>query len=421
MWINKTKRIKYILIGTAVVVATISLAYSHYLVRDLEIEAGNKMSIWAEAMHTLNNADENTDLNLVLKIINTNNTIPVMVLDADGQVELTRNINFHGMSPEDSLNLINKEVEHMRSAGHSIKISYAPDSPNGEGNSDGRDDGSSQYGEQGEQYMEILYDNSVVLKRLAVYPYIQVTILTLFALIILFVIVSSQRAEQDRVWVGLTKETAHQLGTPISSLMAWMEILRDSYSENPMLQEMSKDVDRLNLIAERFSKIGSKPEMKSESVNEVIWHVVNYLKPRSSQNVIISCHLPEHEVMATMNASLFEWVIENLCKNAMDAMEGRGRIDITVNTSAKPRPRLFSLLGKERRCLSIEVSDTGKGIPKGRWRSVFEPGFTTKKRGWGLGLSLAKRIVEKYHKGRIFVKSSESGKGTTFRIELKQR
>lgn len=305
----------------------------------------------------------------------------------------------------------------MRSAGHSIKISYAPDSSDGEGNSNG----GEQYDGQGEQYMEILYDNSVVLKRLAVYPYIQVTILTLFALIILFVIVSSQRAEQDRVWVGLTKETAHQLGTPISSLMAWMEILRDSYSENPMLQEMSKDVDRLNLIAERFSKIGSKPEMKSESVNEVIWHVVNYLKPRSSQNVVISCHLPEQEVMATMNASLFEWVIENLCKNAMDAMEGRGRIDITVNTSAKPRPRLFSLLGKERRCLSIEVSDTGKGIPKGRWRSVFEPGFTTKKRGWGLGLSLAKRIVEKYHKGRIFVKSSESGKGTTFRIELKQR
>ncbi len=406
MWINKTKRIKYILIATAVVVATISLAYSHYLVRDLEIEAGNKMSIWAEAMHTLNNADENTDLNLVLKIINTNNTIPVMVLDADGQVELTRNINFHGMSQEDSLNLINKEVEHMRSAGHSIKISYDPDSLSADDDS---------------QYMEILYDNSVVLKRLAVYPYIQVTILTLFALIILFVIVSSQRAEQDRVWVGLTKETAHQLGTPISSLMAWMEILQDSYPENPMLQEMGKDVDRLNLIAERFSKIGSKPEMKRESVNEVIWHVVNYLKPRSSQNIIITCHLPEQEVVATMNASLFEWVIENLCKNAMDAMEGRGRIDITVSTTAKPRRCLFGLLSKEHRCLAIEVSDTGKGIPKGRWRSVFEPGFTTKKRGWGLGLSLAKRIVEKYHKGRIFVKTSEAGKGTTFRIELKQQ
>lgn len=413
MWINKTKRIKYVLIGTAVVVATISLVYSHYLVRDLEIEAGNKMSIWAEAMQTLNNADENTDLNLVLKIINTNNTIPVMVLDADGQVELTRNIDFHGLSPGDSLNLINKEVDHMRSAGHSIRISYAPDQQT--------TDVDSQNGDGGGQYMEILYDNSVVLKRLAVYPYIQITILTLFALIILFVIVSSQRAEQDRVWVGLTKETAHQLGTPISSLMAWMEILRDSDSENPMLQEMGKDVDRLNLIAERFSKIGSKPEMKSESVNEVIWHVVNYLKPRSSQNVIISCHLPEQEVMATMNASLFEWVIENLCKNAIDAMEGRGRIDITVSTSTKQRSRLFGLLGHSHRGLAIEVSDTGKGIPKGRWRSVFAPGFTTKKRGWGLGLSLAKRIVEKYHKGRIFVKASEAGKGTTFRIELRQQ
>lgn len=406
MWINKTKRIKYVLIAIAVVVATISLVYSHFLVRDLEIEAGNKMSIWAEAMHTLNNADENTDLNLVLKIINTNNTIPVMVLDADGQVELTRNISFAGLSTEDSLDLINKEVEHMRSAGHSIKINYDPDSLS-------TDDDS--------QYMEILYDNSLVLKRLAVYPYIQVTILTLFALIILFVIVSSQRAEQDRVWVGLTKETAHQLGTPISSLMAWMEILQDSYPENPMLQEMGKDVDRLNLIAERFSKIGSKPEMKSESVNEVIWHVVNYLKPRSSQSVVISCHLPEQEVMATMNASLFEWVIENLCKNAIDAMEGRGRIDITVSSCQSLRPRLFGLIGRHRRGLAIEVSDTGKGIPKSRWRSVFEPGFTTKKRGWGLGLSLAKRIVEKYHKGHIYVKASEAGKGTTFRIELKQQ
>lgn len=392
MWINKTKRIKYVLIGTAVVVATISLAYSHFLVRDLEIEAGNKMSIWAEAMHTLNNADENTDLNLVLKILNTNNTIPVMVLDADGQVELTRNISFAGMSQADSIDHIYKEVEHMRSDGHSIKINY--------------DTGSADSTAQG-QYMEILYDNSLVLKRLAVYPYIQVTILTLFALIILFVIVSSQRAEQDRVWVGLTKETAHQLGTPISSLMAWMEILKESYPENPMLPEMNKDVDRLNLIAERFSKIGSKPEMQLQSVNEVIWHVVNYLKPRSSQSVVFTCHLPQTEVMATLNAQLFEWVIENLCKNAIDAMEGRGHIDITVR--------------KEGRHIIIDVKDTGKGMPRSRFRSVFEPGFTTKKRGWGLGLSLAKRIVEKYHKGRIYVKASEIGKGTTFRIELKNK
>ena len=398
-WINKTKKIKYILIAAAIVIAAISLVYSHFLVKDLEIEAGNKMSIWAEAMHSLNNADENTDLNLVLKILNTNNTIPVMVLNEDGDVELTRNIDFSNLTPDDSVGRLKDEVEYMRGTGHSIKINYT--TPPVEG-----DTVSHANVEQEQPYMEILYDNSLVLKRLAIYPYIQIAILTLFAIIIVFVIVSSQRAEQNRVWVGLTKETAHQLGTPISSLMAWMEILRENYPEDPMLPEFEKDVDRLNLIAERFSKIGSLPEPKMESINEVIWHVINYLKPRSSACVKISCRLPDGDCRVMMNASLFEWVIENLCKNAIDAMEGKGKIDITVK--------------EEPKRVAIEISDTGKGIAKGRFKSVFEPGYTTKKRGWGLGLSLAKRIVEKYHKGRIFVKSSEIGKGTTFRIELRK-
>ena len=254
--------------------------------------------------------------------------------------------------------------------------------------------------------MEILYDDSVVLKQLSVYPYIQICILALFAIIIIFVIVSSQRAEQNRVWVGLTKETAHQLGTPISSLMAWVEIMRETYPEDPVIPEFGKDVDRLNLIAERFSKIGSLPESRPESVNEVIWHVVNYLKPRSSNKVRITCNLPEKDTKIKMNAPLFEWVIENICKNAMDATEGRGSINITAR--------------EEARRFVIEISDTGKGIARNRFKSIFDPGYTTKKRGWGLGLSLAKRIVEKYHKGRIFVKSSELGVGTTFRIELRK-
>lgn len=398
-WINKTKKIKYILIAAAIVIAAISLVYSHYLVKDLEAEAGTKMSIWAEAMQSLNNADENTDLNLVLKVLNTNNTIPVIVLNDNGEVEMTRNIDCHELSVNDSISRIQDELEHMRSAGHSIKINYT--------STPAVDDSTTINNEdEGEQpYMEILYDNSLVLKRLAIYPYIQIAILALFAIIIIFVIVSSQRAEQNRVWVGLTKETAHQLGTPISSLMAWMEILRENYPEDPMLPEFEKDVDRLNLIAERFSKIGSLPEPKLESINEVIWHVVNYLKPRSSANVKINCHLPEADCRVMMNASLFEWVIENLCKNAIDAMGGKGQIDIAVK--------------QEPKRLAIEISDTGKGIAKSHFKSVFEPGYTTKRRGWGLGLSLAKRIVEKYHKGRIFVKSSEIGKGTTFRIELK--
>ena len=407
-WINKTKKIKYVLIVAAIIIAAISLVYSHFLVKDLEKEAGTKMAIWAEAMHSLNNADENTDLNLVLKILNTNNTIPVIVINDDGEIEMTRNIEFADMSETDSISKLKEEVNYMRRAGHSIKINYTtPDQDTAEESLTIEGDSLPDSNTEAEQpSMEILYDNSLVLKRLAIYPYIQIAILTLFAIIILFVIVSSQRAEQNRVWVGLTKETAHQLGTPISSLMAWVEMLRDSYPEDPMIPEFQKDVDRLNLIAERFSKIGSLPEPKQESVNEVIWHVVNYLKPRSSAGVKINCHLPEQECSVMMNASLFEWVIENLCKNAIDAMEGKGRINITVKEEAKR--------------VVIEIADTGKGIAKGRFKSVFEPGYTTKKRGWGLGLSLAKRIVEKYHKGKIFVKSSEIGKGTTFRIELKR-
>lgn len=379
----------------AIIIAATSLVYSHFLVKDLEEEAASKMTIWAEAMNSLNNADENTDLNLVLKILNTNNTIPVIVLNDDGEVEMTRNIHFGDLSPSDSVAILLRKVHEMRQEKRSIKIYYAK--------SDTNTDADSL---ASASYMEILYDNSLVLKRLTIYPYIQITILALFAIIIIFVIVSSQRAEQNRVWVGLTKETAHQLGTPISSLMAWLEILRDSYPEDPMLPEFAKDIDRLNIIAERFSKIGSLPESRLESINEVIWHVVNYLKPRSSQNVQIVCHLPEQECYAMLNASLFEWVIENLCKNAIDAMSNNGRIDITAL--------------KENKRIVIEISDTGKGIAKGRFKSVFEPGYTTKKRGWGLGLSLAKRIIEKYHKGKIFVKSSELGKGTTFRIELRK-
>ena len=390
-WTNNTKEIKYILIAAAVIIAGVSLVYSHFLVKSLERDTNDKMGIWAEAMQALNNADENTDLNLVLKILDTNNTIPVMVMNENGEVETTRNIDFSGLSPKDSLGKIAREVRHMRRGGYSIKISYSQEP-------------ASATAKQ--SYMEILYDDSVVLKQLSVYPYIQICILALFAIIIIFVIVSSQRAEQNRVWVGLTKETAHQLGTPISSLMAWVEIMCETYPEDPVIPEFGKDVDRLNLIAERFSKIGSLPESRPESVNEVIWHVVNYLKPRSSNKVRITCNLPEKDTKIKMNAPLFEWVIENICKNAMDATEGRGSINITAR--------------EEARRFVIEISDTGKGIARNRFKSIFDPGYTTKKRGWGLGLSLAKRIVEKYHKGRIFVKSSELGVGTTFRIELRK-
>jgi signal transduction histidine kinase len=228
-----------------------------------------------------------------------------------------------------------------------------------------------------------------------------------FALVAVFAILAAKRAEQNKVWVGLSKETAHQLGTPISSLMAWVEVLKESYPNDALIPEMAKDVKRLERIAERFSKIGSLPEPVETSMNEVLDRVIEYMDKRTSQKISIKGHYPDHAVMVRINASLFEWVIENLCKNAVDAMEGgAGKIDLW--------------LLEEDDIVAVEVVDTGKGIKKKDIKNVFRPGFTTKKRGWGLGLSLAKRIVEEYHKGHIYVKSSEQGRGTTFRIELKK-
>ena len=255
-------------------------------------------------------------------------------------------------------------------------------------------------------YIEICYDESLLLKRLASYPYVQLGVVLIFVVVAIFALLSSKKAEQNKVWVGLSKETAHQLGTPISSLMAWTEILRDKYADDELIPEMSKDVNRLQIIAERFSKIGSMPEPKEESLNEVLGRVVDYVERRTSNKVQIVRNIPSDNIVVRINASLFEWVIENLCKNSIDAMDGQGMITLSVQETDKK--------------VLIDVEDTGKGISKSHYKSVFTPGFTTKKRGWGLGLSLAKRIVEEYHRGRIYVKTSELNKGTIFRIELKK-
>ena len=233
----------------------------------------------------------------------------------------------------------------------------------------------------------------------------QLGLVFVFVVVAIFALLSSKRAEQNKVWVGLSKETAHQLGTPISSLMAWQEVLRETYPDDSLLPEMGKDVERLQRIAERFSKIGSLPELRPESLDAVLDNVTQYISRRASNRVHLSCVLPQQPIIVPMCSSLFEWVVENLCKNAIDAMEGEGSIVLTAFC--------------EDNHAVVEVSDTGKGIPRNMFRTVFTPGFTTKKRGWGLGLSLAKRIVEEYHHGRIYVKSSEVGHGTTFRIELK--
>ncbi len=381
-WTDKIRQVKILLVMMAVIIAVASLVVSHILVRDLYDEERGKMEVWAQALHALNNADENTDLTLVLSVLSSNNTIPVVVLSPKGDVMDYRNVPIEADNAEDSLNIVRKRGEDMYRSDSYIRIDYGSE----------------------DDYQLVCYDESLMLKRLTTYPYIQLGIVLIFVVVAIFALLSSKRAEQNKVWVGLSKETAHQLGTPISSLMAWVEILKETYPDDEMIPEMAEDVKRLERIAERFSKIGSLPEPVEASMNEVLEHVIVYMDKRTSSKVRIIRKYPSETVLVKMNASLFEWVIENLCKNAVDAMEGSGTITLTM-------------MDEERRVV-IEVSDTGKGIRKKDVNSVFTPGFTTKKRGWGLGLSLAKRIVEEYHKGRIFVKSSEIGRGTTFRIEL---
>lgn len=384
-WTDRVRQVKIILVLAAVIIAVASLMVSHFLVRDLSNEERGKMEVWAQALHVLNNADENTDVTLVLNVIQANNTIPVIVLDSGGNVMDYRNIKIKAANAADSLAYVTELGRQMYQSGKFIKINLGKDA---------RD------------YQLVCYDESTMLKRLASYPYVQLGIVLIFVVVAIFALLSSKRAEQNKVWVGLSKETAHQLGTPISSLMAWVEILKENYPDDELIPEMDKDVKRLERIAERFSKIGSLPEPVDASMNDVLNHVADYMDRRTSAKVEIQKRFPDHDVMVKMNASLFEWVIENLCKNAVDAMEGSGKIVLTLTEDA----------GK----VVVDVEDTGKGIKKKNIQNVFKPGFTTKKRGWGLGLSLAKRIVEEYHKGRIYVKNSEIGKGTTFRIELRK-
>jgi len=385
-WTDRIRQVKIFLVIAAIFIALASLIVSHFLVKDLAIEEHNKMEVWAEAMRTLNKADENTDLNLVLKVINGNNTIPVIVVDPSGTVQTFRNIKIKAVSPSDSLHFVEDLARKLYSDGKYIRISLGDTTTIGD-------------------YINVCYDDSTMIKRLSSYPYVQLGIVLVFVVVAIFALLSSKKAEQNKVWVGLSKETAHQLGTPISSLMAWVEILKENYPNDELIPEMDNDVKRLQMIAERFSKIGSLPEPVPASMNDVIDHVVDYMDKRTSSQVkMIKNFSSDEPIIVKMNSSLFEWVIENLCKNAVDAMEGSGIITIT-------------LLDDIRKVV-IDVTDTGKGIKKKNITNVFTPGFTTKKRGWGLGLSLAKRIVEEYHKGRIYVKSSDVGKGTTFRIEL---
>lgn len=382
---DRIRQVKIGLVVTAIIIAVASLVVSHFLTKDLQAEERTRMEVWAEAMRSLDTADENTDLNLVLKVLDTNNLIPVIVLDNEGNVETFRNLRISASNMQDSLAFVADMGRYLKNEGKNIRIVIDDTHPTTD-------------------YIDVCYDDSLMLKRLSYYPFVQLGVVMIFVVIAIFALLTSKKAEQNKVWVGLSKETAHQLGTPISSLMAWTEILKENYPDDDLIPEMDKDVKRLQLIADRFSKIGSLPEPVPSSMNDVIAHVVEYMDHRTSKKVKMECQLPEEPVIVRMNASLFEWVIENLCKNAVDAMEGSGSITVTMFDDGQK--------------VAIEVADTGKGIARKNLQSVFQPGFTTKKRGWGLGLSLAKRIVEEYHKGKIWVKSSEIGKGTVFRIEL---
>jgi len=382
-WTRRTHYIKIMFFVIAIVIAIGSLWVSHTITEALSQEERNKMEVWAEAIHSLNTADENTDLALVLKVVNGNNTIPVVVIDAKDSVQAIRNINFTATKSADVNSQALALAHQLKRKGRAIKLQMS-DNPH--------------------DFIEVCYDDSLLIKRLTIYPYIQLIVVVLFITLAFLALLWSKKAEQNRLWVGLSKETAHQLGTPISSLMAWNEILKEQYPDDPFIADMGEDVKRLQLIADRFSKIGSQPTFEPCNMNDIVLKVAAYIGKRASSGIAIETKLSAEPAVVRINMLLIEWVIENLCKNAIDAIGNKGAITIEVMNM--------------KHGVVVDVSDTGKGIRKADIANVFRPGFTTKKRGWGLGLSLAKRIIEQYHKGHIFVKQSEQGVGTTFRIEL---
>jgi len=374
-----SQRLKLIFIVIAIAIVVVSTLFTNRLAKSLAAEEQKKVEIWAEAAHQSIIADENTDITFISSIIQGNTTIPVILTDTNNVVISSLNI----IEPQTDIpEFYTNKIKKFNANKPRIKIKI---------------DKTIEY---------LYYDDSRLVKQLYYFPYIQLGVIFIFLLVAFFAFSGTKKAEQNQVWVGLSKETAHQLGTPISSLLAWVDLLKMRHKEDKLIGEMEKDVNRLRIIAERFSKIGSKPDLQVVSLNETLLNSVQYMIKRSSQKVEINCHIPDDEhLFIKLNVPLFEWVIENLCKNAIDAMDGIGKIDIYVTLKNED--------------VLIDVKDTGKGMDKRKFKVIFTPGFTTKKRGWGLGLSLAKRIIEEYHGGKIFVKQSELNIGTVFRIILK--
>lgn len=353
-------------------------------------EERKKVELWAEAMKELADAGievtspemeklNTSYLNFLSLVATQNTTIPIIIIEKDGSFNIDKNIKYSEDRREE---VLTRELKQMKENVEPIPI------------------------ELSENNTQLLYySESSILRNLRYYPFIQLFVIVIFIVVAYFAFNATQRAEQNQVWVGMSKETAHQLGTPISSLMAWIEILKLQNVDESLIREFEKDTERLERITERFSKIGSKPELYPANLVEALNSTVNYLKTRSSNKIIYKTSFSETDVIETpLNAALFSWVIENLCKNAIDAMGNNGTITIDLH--------------KKENQIYIDVTDTGKGVPKSQFKTIFQPGYSTKKRGWGLGLSLAKRIIENYHNGKIFIKWSEIGKGTTFRIIL---
>ncbi|MDR3127087.1 MAG: HAMP domain-containing histidine kinase [Tannerellaceae bacterium] len=374
------QQLKYGFVCVAVLIAVASVAVTDVLVEDLAQEERKKVELLSEALRIVTGEGGHTDISLALRVIVENTSIPIILCDKEDNIISSNNIAVG----EDGETFERQKLQKLKSRNSPVVVDF--------------DDDSCQY---------LYYDDSLILKRLNLYPYIQLGVVFVFIFIAFLALAGTKRAEQDKVWVGLSKETAHQLGTPISSLGAWLEHLRDKEVEPKLLDEISKDVTRLGIIAERFSKIGSSPTLQAADVRQSVLTVIDYMNARISSKVRIRTILPEEPAVALLNDSLFAWVIENLVKNAIDAMEGQGEIILRMEDGQK--------------FVCIDVCDSGKGIPRSKFKTIFNPGYTTKVRGWGLGLSLVKRIIESYHRGHVFVKNSEIGKGTTFRVRLRKR
>lgn len=377
---RKKQRWKRILFLTAVLIGLGSLLYTNRLVRSIEATERQKMELWAEAIRIMDGADFETDVAFPFSVIESNTYIPVILTDSEHHILSHKNLDSLKVNDE---RYMQRQLEHAREENDSLVINLGPG-----------------------EYQLLFYRDSILLRKMIFFPYVQLGVIMLFILVSYIAFSVSRKAEQNEVWTGMSKETAHQLGTPISSLMGWLELLKQSKLDPGMVSEMQKDTSRLAKITDRFSKIGSKPTLKESNLTEILTGSLEYMRSRGPRTVEYMLDVPEKPILIRLNETLFEWVIENLCKNATDAIEGEGRVILhAVETETG---------------VIIDVEDSGKGIAKSRFKTIFKPGYTTKKRGWGLGLSLTKRIIESYHHGKIFVFSSDPYDSTILRIILKR-